>query len=269
MTKIKIIFGYLFGFILSIVCSLTVLLVILKFSLFYPPYLKGEFDKINYSSSIYNEINEGMKDYVAPTGFPDSILDGAITEEEVKLEINNYLDAIFKGQKYEVNTSQIEGRVKSNVDAYLKKHNLKMDETEEFKEFTRDLEKVYSDEVKLYNVLDRFVLFYPKISSYIERCLMLLAVLFLILVILLIIIKSKVIGSSIMSSGIILVLLRIFILEDINIEHISLFNDYFSLIVRNVLTYISDNISFIGYCLIALGLVLSMFISKRKLNLKK
>ncbi len=269
MNKIKIILSYILGLLLSITIALVVIMLILKFSIFNSSNLKKELNNINYYDSIYNEIVEGMKDYVAPTGLPDNIIDGIINKEKVTIEINNYIDSIFKGKNYEVKVQGISESVKNNIDTYLKEYNVAMDETNEFDLFVKDIENVYINEIKLYKVLDKYVSFYPRIYNYMNKGLVIFSVLLVIIMVLLIIVNYRMISTSFMSSGIILILLRIFIIEDIDINNISLFNEYFSTFIRNILSYFSHNILIFGICLSLFGLFLSLFMSKNKLILKK
>jgi hypothetical protein len=264
MNKIKIILSYLFGFILSISIVLTIILIVLKFSVFKPNYIKNELEKVDYYNSIYTEVIDGMKDYIAPTGLPESILDEVVSKDEVKTEVNNYINALIIGKKYEVNTSMIEERVKKSIDEYLVSHNVRMDETDEFSKFINDLETVYSNEVKLYNVLDNYVSLYPKAQKYINISVIVLFIISVVLLVLMFYLNKTMICSSIMSSGIILILIRIFIMEDISIDNVTLFNDYFSLFIRNILTFFSNSILIIGIIGLLMGIFVSLFSYKNK-----
>ncbi len=264
MNKIKIILSYIFGFFLSITIALLIIILILKASVFNDSFIKKELYNSNYYNSIYNEIVEGMKDYVAPTGLPDSIIDGVINEEKVSSEINNYIDSITKGKNYEVNVDGISEKLKANVDKYLKEYNLAMDESNEFDLFIKEIENVYINEIKLYKVLDKYVRVYPRACNYINMGSVILGVLLVIMIVLMIIVNFRMISSSFMSSGIILIILRLFIIEDIDINNITLFNDYFSVFIRNIFSYFSNNVLFYGICLGLFGFFLSILMSKSK-----
>lgn len=264
LNKIKIILSYILGLFISISIPLLVIMLILKGSVFNDSYIKRELSNANYYDSIYNEIVEGMKDYVAPTGLPDSIIDGVVDKEKVSKEINNYIDSIVKGNNYEVNVEGISEKVKNNIDKYLKEYNLAMDESNEFDLFIKDIENVYTNEIKLYKVLDKYVSIYPRACNYINKGLVILSVLLMIMIVLMFVVNFRMISSSFMGSGIILVLLRLFIIEDIDINNINLFNEFFSTFIRNIFSYISFNILIYGVCLGVFGFFLSLFVSKRK-----
>ena len=258
MNKIKIILGYLFGFIFSVSVSLLVILLLCKFTILDKSYVKGLFVKYNYSEYIYKSIDEGMKDYMVSSGLPESILDNLYTEEDIKTELNNYLDSVYKGKEYISNREKIETKINDNINSFMKSHNLGMSDTEELASFISEITDYYDNEIRLYKVLDKFVVYVPKVSKYINTAFIVLGVTSIISLIIIIWTKFY-IGSSIMSSGIILVLIRLFIFNNIDYKNILIFNEYFSKVLRYILNIYSKYILIIGISLIVGGIILSLF----------
>ena len=258
MNRLKIILGYLFGFIFAISLSLLIGLVLVKSTLFNKSYIKNLFVKNNYSSYIYKSIDENMKDYMVSSGLPESILDGLYTEDDIKSELNGYLNSVYSGKVYNTNKSVIEGKIRENIDAFMKSHNLGISDTEELDSFISEITDYYSNEITLYRVLDRFVIYVPKVIKYINYSLIVVSVLCVVNLIGILWCRFYV-SSSIMSSGIILVLIRLFIFNNIDYKNILIFNEYFSIVLRYILNIYNKYILIIGLLLIVGGIILSLF----------
>ena len=259
MNKIKIIISYLLGIVLSISLFTLAMLFIVKNTVSNKSFMFRLMDENNYYTSIYNSINEDISDYMMSSGLESEVMDGVIDKNTVHSDIVNYINSFYKGKKYNVDTSKIHTTLRSNIDKYLKELNLGIDNTNELDLFINDIEKIYKDEVSFYNTIDRLSSYIVKANNLINKVLIINIIVVAILLILIIVLRSINIGSSILSGGLILFLVKLFIYERIDTQNILIVSDYFSLIIRSMFKYISNYMISISIVLICIGIILSLF----------
>ena len=264
MNKIKIILSYLFGFILSLGIFLLAILFISKKTICDKTFMFRLMDENNYYEKVYNSINEDVEDYMMSSGLETVILNNVIVKSTVKSEIINYVNYLYEGKKYNVDTTYIHDTLKTNIDNYLKGLNLGIDNTNELELFIGDIEGIYKEEVSFYNTIDRLASYLKKLPNILNKALIIDIILVGVLLILLLLIRVVNIGSCIFSSGLILFLIKIFIYERIDSQNILIVSDHFSLIVRNTFKYISNYMISISVILLSVGFILCLFDLSKK-----
>ena len=257
MNKLKVILSYLLGFILSVSISVLCLLLILKFGIFNKNYLLDLLKTNNYYESINNSIKEDIEDYMTSSGLPNSVMDEVFSLNDVEKDINGYIDSLYEGKVYNVDTTVFEDKLKNNINDYVKSLNLGIDNTDELDLFIKDTADIYTKEVKLYNMLDGLANKYLKLS-HILSCVLIGACVIVGVFSILIIIFNKInIGSCIMSSGIIMILFRLFIFDRIDSDNILIISEYFSKIFKRVMNNINNLLLIIGIVLMVVGFVIT------------
>ena len=269
MSRAKIILSYLVGLLLSMCLLILALLLIIRKTIFDKSFMYRVIDENNYYVNVYNRIDENVKDYMMSSGLEEDILDGVIEEDNVKKDAKNFIDSIYKGEVYIVNTEEIESKLRSNINDYLKKHNLGVDNTSELDMFISDIGKIYKNEINLYDMVNGLAPRVVKYTNIIDKVIIVDSVIVGVLFILMIVLNVVSVGSSILSSGISLILVRLFIFERIDSENVLIISDYFSLIIRNILRYINNYLLEVGLVLVISGFIISLFRNKKKKVEKK
>ena len=272
MNKIKIILSYILGFILTICLFLLAGLFILKKTALDKSFMFRLMDENNYYSNVYNSICEDIEDYMTSSGLEKEILDGVISKNKVEKDIREYTISLYDNTKYEVSTTEIKDKLKNNIDHYLKDLNLGIDNTNELDLFINDIENIYKEEVSFYNTLDMTKSYISKLNTMVDKVLLIDIICIVVLVIIILLLKVINIGSCLLGSGIILLLVRMFIYERVDSQNILLVSDHFSLIIRSIFKYISNYMINISIILVCIGLLFSLFkfgkkvIEKRQSN---
>lgn len=268
MNRARIILGYIFGFICALLISVIVILFIVKKTILNKEYIIHQFDVNNYYRSVYDEINNDIKDYMVSSGFEENIVEDLFSLDDVEREIKSFIDATYVGVVYEVPTENIKTTLKGNIDKFLKSQNLKVDNPEEIDYFVSDIAEYYSDEVNLFGLANPLIKRVPKINSIINNALIGCCALFVIMFIVLILLRFKYIAGTVMSSGLILLVISMFVFNKIDIENILIISDHFSLVLKNILNYLNYLITNSGICLIVIGFTVSLIkkIEKKSSN---
>lgn len=263
--RIKIILGYLLGFVCSLIVSLLTILVILKFTIYNSSYVYNLVNKNDYYNKVSLDIREEMENYMVSSGFLESILDDIYTIDDVKKDINNYLDNLYLGQKTNVDKEKIESKLNDNIDKYLKESNLSVINEDDIKSFVSDISSIYEKEVTLYHTFDSFLSSFAKINKLINIGIIVSVVLVIVLfVVILKGLKTVSIGSSFIAASLILIFIRFVIVEKVDIENILLITENFSDILQIILLNIRKLLLISGIILAVLGFAIIVSTSYNK-----
>ena len=268
--KLRVIFGYLFSFLSTVLLVVICLLLIFKYTIFQKSYLDNILSKNNYYSSVYNDILDDMQDYMVSSGLPDEILDGVITEREVKKDINTFVKNIYLGKKTTLDTSYIKQRLTNKIDEYLKSNNVEVTNDTDLESFENEMIKIYTNQVCLYKTIDSFVGMVSKANNILNKAILIVGItLFISIIITILLCRVKYVNSILIAVGIILMFIRFLIYEKIDVENILIISDNFSKILKSILIKIGNVILNYSIVFIIAGLFVTIivyFYCKRKNN---
>lgn len=255
MNRLKIVFGYLFGFITSIVLVILAILLIFKFTVSEKKYLLKILAENNYYEKVDNEIKEEMSLYILSSGFTDEIYQDVYLYDDLVSDINKYIDSIYIGEVVKLDTSSIKSKITKNIEEFFKKTNETYKESD-LESFVDGLVNVYSDEVLLYHFPDDVIKYIPKITKMIDTGIIVSSILLVILLVILIVIRYSYYIATIISSGLIILFIRLFILERIDVNEILIITENFSEELRIILNNISQLLFIVAIFFIILGIVM-------------
>ena len=267
MNKRRIILGYLFGFIGAVLLSILVLLLLFKLTIGSKSYLINVLEKDNYYEKIDNEIKEEMGLHILSSGFTDKIIANIYTKEDVEHDIKLFISNSYIGKVTTIDTSEILNKVNSNIDNFFKENNLLTVNKGELKEFTDGLVKIYSDEITLYGFTNSIIPKIPRLIKIIDIGIIVIGISLIVTSIILLIIKYMYFSATIMASGFIILFIRMFIFEKVDVDELLVITENFSNELRNVLVSLNDLSLIIGLSLITIGILLA--IVKSCVNNKK
>ena len=269
MNKLKIIFQYIFGITLSLCLTLLVLVRILNKTVCKKEYIKSTLNETNYYETINRETLEEMKNYMISSGLPEEVLKDIYTKEEIKKDVNSFIDDYYEGKKHKVDKDRVKLRLTNNIDAYLKENHETVTSNHELNEFIEDITDIYEKEVTLYHFIDNYASVFYKISYYLN---VVTTILFFVTIFIFVIecfLKTKFIGSIFISSGLNMLLILYFLSEKIDYKNILVISDYFSKVMKHIFEYILKISLTSSSILIILGLILNFVLSFEKRKLKK
>ena len=261
MQKVKIILGYLNGFIITILLSILSLLLIVKYTLYDENYIKNTLNKNNYYTNVYNDTYEDMKDYMVSSGLPDTILEDIFTLDEITKDINEFINNIYNGKITDLNTDFIKERLEKNIDEYLTQNNIAVTNESDLESFNDEITNIYKNQVCLYKTLNSFINIINKIGNKLDKIIIILALILIIFTtVTFIFIKINYFGSLFISSGLILLFIRLLIFEKIDIQNILVISENFSIILKNILNNYGDLLLKISIFEIIIGFIISLIV---------
>ena len=258
MNKNKILIDYILCFITCIFVSTLVILFIIKNNIFTKKNILETFEKDNYYVELYNKTLEDMKDYMVSSGLEEEILENIFELEDIKKDVDGYISSYFDNSNYEIQSNKVSENIQKNIDKYLVKNNIEVDNKEELKMFLVDMENIYKKRINFYNMLSSFKNTFYKIYNLLFKIQIGLSILIIILNVILINMKSKHIQSAYMGSGLILLFTRFVIYDKIDFKNITLISDEFSKVLKNILTNIAFELVIFGIILFILGILIGL-----------
>ena len=258
MSKCKLLLGYIFGFITSLVLATLVLLLIFKFTIANKNYVLNMLKENNYYSDINDEIQEEMRFYLSSTGFTDEIINDVYDYDNLVNDINTFIDNVYLGKETKLDNKDIYSKIEKNIESFFQKSNLSSINKDGINNLITDLVNAYDDEVELYHFIDTLIPHIPKVINYINIGVIACSIALVILLIVLIIVKYRYYSATIMSSGLILLFVRLVIIEKIDVKNLLIITEKFSVELRILLTKLQDILWIIAGIMIFLGLIISV-----------
>ena len=255
-SRAKIIIGYILSFITFILLLILSISIIIKFSILDKNYIKKNLENISYYENINSDIKDDMESYMISSGLENNILNDIYTIDDIKNDVNNYIDNIYEGKNNNINTDTIKIKLENNIDKYLKDNNINF-KGSELDEFVIDIINYYTDEINLYDYLNDYVKYIVKLNN-IVIIIIIVSIIFIIvnLFIAYKLTKNNYFGSILLVTGLFLLFLQYDIFDKIDINNIFIITKYFSEFVQIILNNLKIFMILYSLILSLLGIIL-------------
>ena len=94
-------------------------------------YIEKQLDEVNYYASVYNKVEENFGQYILQSGLDEHVIDNIVTEEQIKQDIQNIINAIYNNEEYTVSTELVKENLEKNIEKYLDENNIYLNSSEE------------------------------------------------------------------------------------------------------------------------------------------
>lgn len=257
------IFKYIIVIILTLSLIGLIILNILSNSFFSKDYILSKLNETNYYSKMYNNVESNFENYIGQSGLEKEVLENVITEKKIKNDTNIIITNIYENKKDEISTEEIKDNLNNNINEFLKGTYVTNAQKKSLADYVdllcteykkTILNSKYEDKVSsvLQSVLSK--------SSIINKYLIISAIISSIILIVLnikkIICGLKQITMSITSSGIILLIGKMYLCSKVKVNNLSILNEPFSDSLKNIINELLSKISFISIIEIITGLAL-------------
>ena len=258
--KLKVLSYYFSMMVLSIGVLGLSLTTLLKFTIFDDAYLIKHLEKNNYYNELYSSIKEEMSYYIIQSGLSEEILDDIYSEEMISDSVIILINDFYNGNELKVETEIVKNNLKSNIDKYLLKNNIVVDDRKALDLFVDEMIKIYDQEIRLSNSISKVQDMFNKFDKLID-------ILFMVLVILTIGIgtichffyKRIVYTIPCLSSAILLLLGCWLLYNRIDVKNILFWTENVSNVLKSVLFNIKDFVRIEAIILIGVGIITFIF----------
>lgn len=273
---IKKIISYLLTFVLIVLLVVSVAITIVSKTILSEKYILGVLDKNNYYTEMYHEILESFKDNTIQSGLDETILDGVMTEEQVKKDIQSLIHYLYTGTKMSIDTEGVKTRLQEKINQVIQENNKKVNSSEqqEIDIYVNTIANIYSDGIayaEKYIPTIQSVL--SKIQNTLTRVQMIPYVAIIVVAILLLAINKKeslkYFSIASISTGILFIILKIIESSTMRIQNILILNKAFSNVLINAIQNIMFIFLFVGIIFSIIGIILSLIANKKSENVAK
>ena len=253
MKNKKVLLYYLLELLLTISIFITIIILVFKFTILDKKYLINVLNKNNYYHEVYNDINNDFGNYIMQSGFDNSITKDLFNEDDLKKVIHKNVENYYKGKNIKIDTTLLKEKLDNNISDYLKKININITDEDALNRFKEEIVNIYINKIIIHKEIIKTSSIFYKINSILNILLVSLIIFNIILfVIIKIIFKKIALSIPILTSCSILLIIYIYLNNNININYILIWNNYLS----NVIKYIfKDILNIIKYIFI-IGFIL-------------
>lgn len=271
MKVIKYILNIIFSFLLVCLVIGMTLLNIFKNNFLYKELVYSKLEEIGFYTQVEEEVNSGFEDFIYQSGLPETTIQNLVSYEKIKSDINGNIESIYNNTEYNISTDEIKEELEKRIDEYIssKKRIINKTDRENIEKFESLIITSYEKNINIIpegiEIAKKYV---PNIVSMYERYANITYVICAIDLIILavinlkeIVIMLKYLGISILSSGMLLKMVKPILDKSIDIDNVELFTTSLTSFVQNVYRDILFKIDNIGLNFIIVGLVMIIIYS--------
>lgn len=258
MPKTKKVINFLLSFITSLLLAIVVLLLIIKWTVYNANFLKNTLDKNNYYELLMEDIDEEIMDYNTSSGIPNDVLKGLYTIDDIKSDVNNFIDNYYLGKSVTINNESIMQKLKENIDNYLLEHDVSITSDDNIDSYISEIGKIYTKKIGLYSLLNKYASTFKTFGSSINIMIVITFIGLIINTLILRKIKTTYGASIIIASGLILLFIRFIIFSEIEVTSLVIISQYFSKVIIEIYKSICNLTVISGALLIILGLIMQV-----------
>ena len=275
MKIFKNIITFIFTIILTILILSYVIIKLCSSTVLNENYVISKLEENDYYNKTYELVESNFENYIQQYGLDEEVLKDIITKDEIEEDTKSILNNIYSGIGDNISTEKIKERLTQNIDKSLENKKLSSSEKEAIDDFIDKIGNEYETTIFHTNYEKSLSNMYKKIIKMVSfgEKVILVSIGFFVILILIIntrrIYKSiSAIGISMISSGVIFIIAKIYINTKIKIQTITVLNSVCSTTLRNILQELLDNIITYGIIFSVIGLVL-IILSNLIHNIKK
>lgn len=246
--------AYILSFMLTIAIVLSILVGVLANTILSKQYFLGKLEEISFYDRTAEEINDTFQNYILQSGMDETVLENIYDKQKLTQDINALVDAIYENKEIQIETESIKEKLNANIEKYLEEKQLKTSHQEEVDIFVNTIAETYKDGV-VYSAkaIKQMAPVTAKASQAMQNVQPILYATTAILAFILIAIHwnrkgeiAKYLGISLLAAGLTIVIAKIYITTQLQIEGIMLLNAVVTNLIQNIANQILEYIFYLG-----------------------
>ena len=258
----KKVLQYIIALILSLVIIAFLTIKIFSSTILNENYIISKLDKEDYYEKIYEEVKANFENYINQSGLDEEVLNDIITKEKIKQDTEKILHNVFLGSNEKISVDEIKENLSENIDKSVDR-SLTTSEQKAVDSFIETICGEYKSTISNTKYENDIYSVFNKINKYLSLAnkVMLLAIAICVILIVILSIKHiyeifAVIGVTLTTSGLLLIITRLYITSKVRIGDITILNNPVSIVLRSILTEIVNTINKYGIIFLILGIAL-------------
>jgi hypothetical protein len=226
-------------------------------------YILGQLEKTEYYTKIQEEIKSSFENYIAQSGFDENVVENIVSEEKIKNDTQIIISNIYEGKEQEIETTEIEDNLKTNINKSLNNQKLSTTQQKAIEQYIETICNQYEETMTHTKYETSINSAINKINKYINMAKKAIMIAIAVLIVIILIMNCKAIfrglaqiGIALTSTGIIYVIINLFINSKIKVQNIVILNNAISETVRITATDILNIIMKNGIIVLGCGIVM-------------
>ena len=266
MKKVTKIISYILAFVLMIVLLAGILLSITTKTILNKEYIVANIEKSNYYEKVKQRLISQVTDYIEQSGLENIEIENILTVEQIKKDVNTFITQVYNGEPITVSQEELRQQLEGKLEE-LQQNGLTLSAVEKksIDKVFDTIESTYASEV-VYGTYSKYIEDAPKAINIINKTIqiakigIIVSIIALIVIILLINIKQiknglGYIGISLLSSGILMIGLNLFLKISLDVKNLFIMNRATSDLVINVYSDYLGKVTTAGIIGIIIGLI--------------
>lgn len=263
MKVVKKIVQIIMAFFLSILILANFLMVLILQTVLQKGYVLAKVEEVGYEEKIQTDLKNGFENYQYQSGLPASVFENLYTRSSLQADIYSVVNSIYENEEVQINSEEVRTKLEANIQQYLSESQIVLKEAElqNIKDFENIIVNVYENRVNsIADYVDMIQKALQKGKEMVNIAQIgLIVALVVFLLISLVVQKGhpsefmNQLAIALLSSGVILILMKKVIHQEIDIQHILLLNQSFSDFVKYVMFDVMNQIHFYGMMFAIVG----------------
>lgn len=273
MKIFKNVVSIILAFLLMLSILLTVAIQVISTTILNKDYILGKLEETNYYNNVYEQIKDSLEGYIGPSGLDEEVLENIYTREQVKEDINLVIDNIYENKDDKINTEDIKEKLQNNIEASVGSGLLTKENQDSIEDFIDKIADEYVQNISHDPYFEKLGTIMNSVNNILDRVdgIVIFVPIILAVIILLLNIKQisnaiRFIAIGVLSSGIIALVVKLFIEAKINISNILIINDSFSEVIKSVINDILGTINIMSIVGIIVSIILIILANIIKVN---
>ena len=262
-SKVKTVIRYILSVVLALAIIVFLLANLAKTTILDKNYVLGKLDKTSYYVKLYGYIKENVKNYIPQSGFDESIIDGVITEEQVKTDTKKVITNIYNDINEKITAEEIKTKLSENIKKATSNMIITTEQQKSIDDFINHISSEYLTGIAHFDFESSIHSIIKKADKAVDFANKALLIVIAVDVIALLVISLNrfykffvFTGISCFSSGLFFLIANIFINSKINVQTITILNDAFSFTLRDILGEVLNTVKTNGLYLLISGIIL-------------
>lgn len=258
MNKIKLFTHYVELFLLSMIFLIFTGLVLVRMTV-----LNRNFVASCFSTSHYKEVEEAlkkeMKHSMISSGIRSEVIDTMFTKEDIQKTTSRTLDILYNDYRLHFEHSDIEKRLRENIQNDLKEQNFTSNDESGLNHFVKSIMKIYEAEFHMLNHVSSLGKIIQLVTPFVDVLCYLCGGILLLWMIFRRRYLTQILSVPFFTSGMLILFGIYYVSTRTEIRHFTMFSLTFSKIVRRIIleTFTVFNVVavtffFLGICVILL-----------------
>ena len=263
MKVLNAIIRYFLVIILTVSIILIAFVNIASSTILNKEYVLSKLDETDYYKGIYQEVQSNFENYVGQSGLDEDIMNGILSEEKVKSDVDLIISNIYDGTNKTIDVNELKTNLNNKIEESIGNQRLSSVQRNSIDTFVNTICDEYTKTMTHTKYEQDINNAYVKVLKYVQMAKQALLIAIIVVVILILAISIKHIykgitslGIALTSSGAFLITTIIFIKSQIKINTITILNDTISNSLRTIINSIVGNITSCGCILLVVGIIL-------------